>query len=283
MRRPAGLVDESDARVAPDDRPVLADITPLVLPLRADAGAHLGDVRLVALDVVWVADVAERLLHQLRDRVAEDLGEALVHLDEPSVEARQRHADRRRPERAAEARFAGLQRKPGTCNVRDVFKCDRDSAAGQRKRLDREDLALDLVVAVLDLASVDQLVLVDDALQHLPRRFAGSRQHLREPLADQLAVGPRHRLVARRVRVLEDEVAVVGGRPDPERRLHVLDHLCLRAELLGEVAARLEHVRVLEDRADELRHHARRLDAQLVEGVRRPRHDGEDAVGSPSR
>ena len=108
VRRSAGLVDERAARLAPDDRPVLADVTPFVLPLGAEAGAHLGHIRRVALDVVRVADVTEGHLHQFRDGVAQDLRESFVDLHELPVEARQRHSDRRRAERAAEASLARL-------------------------------------------------------------------------------------------------------------------------------------------------------------------------------
>ena len=278
VRRSAGLVDERTARLTPDDRPALADVAPLVLPLGAEAGAHLGHIRRVALDVVRVADVTEGHLHQFRDGVAQDLRESFVDLDELPVEARQRHSDRRRAERAAEASLARLQRQACAGDVGDILERDGDAAPRQREGLDREDLALDLVVAVLDLAAVDQRVLVDDALQHLPRRVARAGEHVRETLADQLGVRTSHRLVARRVRVLKNEVVVVGGGPDPERGLHVLDDLRLRTELLCEHATRLEHMRVLEDGADELRHQTRRLDAELVEGVRRARHDREDPV-----
>jgi hypothetical protein len=58
---------------------------------------------LVAVCVRWMAEVGEAHLLQLLARVAGECAERVVDLDEGSVEVGQRHADRRRLERGAEA------------------------------------------------------------------------------------------------------------------------------------------------------------------------------------
>ena len=63
-------------------------------------------------------------------------------------------------ERAAEASLALLQRTACAGDSGDVLERDGDPPARERERLDREDALLDLVVAVLDLAGVDQSVFV---------------------------------------------------------------------------------------------------------------------------
>ena len=240
-------------------------------------GAQLLEGLQVDGELFRMRDRAHAQACELVHRVAEHLGEAFVHQYERAVEGRERHADGRRVECAAEPRFALLHRAAGAGRFRDVLERDGHAAAREREGLEREHARRDAVVGVLDLASVEECVALDNRAEPLNHLFLKRREHLPDGSSENGLCSKPGRHFARRIRVLEPEAAVRFKSPDPQRGLHVLHDLTLRSQLLDEGAASLELGRVAHHGADELGHQPGRLDRELIERVRLTRDDREYA------
>src|SRR5262249_56927476 len=109
---------------------VLADVA-LVARERGDLAAHDALVALqIRRDLLGDHELHEPAAGQLLARVAEELAEARVVLEEAPVEIGEDHPDRRVLERSAEALLALQQRALGQLAIGDV-----DAGAGEARRL----------------------------------------------------------------------------------------------------------------------------------------------------
>src|SRR5690606_25052435 len=199
-----GVAHRAQAEAGVDDAAVLAQEALLQLVVVAQAFAQGGEQRLLALDVVRVADLQPAAGAQFVAVAAEDLAQLEVDLQPLALRPDHGHADQRRLEEQAQPLFALAQLAFGAAALADVL--DR-AVQAHRARLVELDEALQ-AHPTLGAAGTDQAHLEVTALAPGQHPLQGLVQHL---LARRVVARQRRlhvRRAAGRVQLVEAETAV---------------------------------------------------------------------------